>query len=152
MTTTPFATLLELARNQTDAASRRLGELQRAQLSAREQLVLLERYRSDYLAQLDAHMARGLSTDRLRNFQHFIATLDDAIAQQARLSEEAGHRLDEGRQAWQRSARKQGAFDTLAGRFKRHALQAAGKKEQRETDERAALARQRHGLRLDGAA
>ncbi len=47
MKPTPFATLTELARNQTDAASRRLGELQRAQLSASEPLPLLHSYRAD---------------------------------------------------------------------------------------------------------
>lgn len=135
---TPFSTLIELARNQTDEASRRLGRLQRAQLGAREQLALLERYRGEYLAQLDERMAQGLATDELRNFQQFIDTLDAAIEQQRRHAEQATQHLDHGRLAWQQSARKLGAYDTLADRLRRHALLALGRREQRDTDERAA--------------
>lgn len=136
-----LATLIDLAQNQADQAGRRLGELQRAQLSAQDQLTLLQTYRADYLSRLDEKMAQGLSTAQLRNYQGFILTLDEAIALQAQLSEQAGDRLADGRQQWQQSQRKLGAFDTLAERLKRHALQVRGKREQRETDERAARAR-----------
>lgn len=150
MKNTPFATLTELARHRTDEASRRLGELQRAQLGAGEQLRLLLNLRSDYLAQLAQKMALGLTMDQLRNFQQFIAMLDEAIALQAGHTEQAAQRLSDGRQAWQHSARRLGAFDTLAGRLQRQALEARSRGEQRDTDERAARARNPQA-RLDGA-
>ena len=136
----PMDTLIELAQNQTDEARRRLGELQRAQLSASEQLTLLEKYRAEYLVRLDHAMAQGLSMEQLRNDQGFIETLDQAIAQQTALAQDALQRLDQGREAWQQSARKLGAFDTLAERIQRHALLVRSRREQRDTDERAARA------------
>lgn len=147
---TPLTTLIELARHQADDASRRLGELQRAQLSAREQLTLLEQYRAEYLAQLQARMAQGVCVEHLRNHQHFVDTLDAAIEQQSAHTEQAVQRLDTGRQAWQQSARKLNAFGTLAERLQRHALLALNRREQRDTDERAT--RTGRGATLSGAA
>jgi flagellar protein FliJ len=157
MTHNPLTTLIEMARHQADDASRRLGQLQRAQLSAQEQLAMLETYRSEYLAQLDAKMALGLGMDQLRNFRLFLDALDAAIEQQQRVGEQATQHLEGGRQAWQQSTRKLNAFDTLDDRLKRRALLAMAKKEQRDTDERAARARSGHaglfgsGLRMEAS-
>jgi flagellar protein FliJ len=146
-----LATLIELARHQADDASRRLGELQRAQLSAAGQLAMLETYRSEYLQQLDDQMAQGLSMQQLRNFRHFLDALDEAIAQQQRVGEQAAQQLEGGRQAWQQRTRKLNAFDTLGERLKRHALLTIAKKEQRDTDERAARARPAHASQFSGS-
>ncbi len=148
MTPNPLATLIELAQTQTDDAVRRLGELQRAQLGAHEQLALLEQYRQDYLVQLQARMAQGLSMERLRNFQGFLVLLDDAIAQQQRAADQAGERLADGRTQWQTSHRRLQAFGTLSSRVERRAQVVQQKKEQRDTDERAARARPSLGPNL----
>ncbi|PIF74474.1 flagellar FliJ protein [Variovorax sp. 54] len=134
----PLGMLIDLAQSQTDDAARRLGALQSAHLSAQQKLDLLLQYRQDYHAQLDALMRGGLPSSQWRNYRNFLGTLDHAIAQQRAIAERAGHQLDRGRTDWQREKRRLSSFDTLADRVRAQELMAQAKREQRDSDERAA--------------
>ena len=134
----PLDTLQELARTQKEAAARRLGLLQSAQVGAHQKLDLLLQYRHDYANQLQSLMANGLPASQWRNFNNFLSTLDGAIEQQRAIVKQAGLRLDRGRGDWQHQARRLSSFDTLADRLRRQELAAQAKREQRDSDERAA--------------
>lgn len=134
----PLDTLIELAQTRTDEAAKRLGVLQNAERSASQQLELLLAYRQDYATRLQAQMCRGLSAARWGNFQHFLATLDQAIARQRTAVDQASGLLERGRGEWQQQRRRLNAFDTLAERRLRLALATLAKREQRDSDERAA--------------
>ena len=134
----PLATLIELAQSKTDAATRRLGQLQNAHTSAAEKLELLLQYRQEYLDQLQSQMRDGVASAQLRNFQHFIGTLDDAIEQQRALTSQADTRLAHGRGDWQHTKRRLNSFDTLADRVRQQEITALNKREQRDSDERTA--------------
>ena len=134
----PLATLIELAQTKTDEATRRLGQLQNAQLSASAKLDMLVQYRQEYLAQFNAQMQAGLSASQVCNFQNFIGTMDSAIEQQRAVSLQASTRLGHGRTDWQNSKRRLNSFGTLADRVRQAELGVANKKEQRESDERSA--------------
>ncbi len=134
----PLDTLIELAQNKTDEATRRLGELQNAQSSASEKLEMLLQYRQDYMAQLQTLMSIGIPCAHLRNFQQFVYTLDSAIEQQRALTQQAETQLVHGRSDWQSSKRRLTSFDTLADRVRHQELLASNKKEQRDNDERSA--------------
>jgi len=133
----PLTTLIELAQTRTDEATRRLGELQNAQTSASAKLDMLVQYRQEYLAQFNQQMQDGLAASQVRNFQNFIITLDGAIEQQRALTVQATTRLGHGRSDWQSSKRRLNSFGTLAERARQFEMAVAGKKEQRESDERA---------------
>lgn len=137
-TTLPLAMLIELAQNKTDEASRRLGQLQRAQIGAAEKLEMLIHYRQEYYDQLQSQMQGGLPSSSWRNFQHFIATLDSAIEQQRAVASQADSRLAHGRSDWQQNKRRLSSFDTLAERARQQQAQLANKREQRSSDEHAA--------------
>jgi flagellar FliJ protein len=134
----PLGTLIELAQSRTDQATRRLGELQSAQLSAADKLQLLRDYRQDYLEQLNQRMHRGLALAQLCNYQAFLSTLDGAIEQQAAMAEQAHQRLDSGRRDWRQSKQKLNAYDTLASREAQARQRAQGRREQQVSDEGAA--------------
>ena len=134
----PLATLIELAQTKTDEASRRLGQLQNAHTSAAAKLEMLLQYRQEYLDQFNGQMKGGLPSAQVRNFQNFISTLDGAIEQQRTLTLQADTRLGHGRSDWQHNKRRLTSFDTLADRVRQQAIVIAGKKEQRESDERSA--------------
>lgn len=134
----PLATLIELAQTKTDEASRRLGQLQNAHTSAAAKLEMLLQYRQEYLDQFNGQMKGGLPSAHVRNFQNFIGTLDGAIEQQRALTLQADTRLGHGRSDWQNNKRRLTSFDTLADRVRQQAILIAGKKEQRESDERSA--------------
>lgn len=134
----PLATLIELAQKKNDEATRRLGQLQKAHLGAAQKLEMLQQYRQEYVNQLDEQMRQGVPASQVRNFQHFIGTLDGAIEQQRAVTEQADTRLGHGRSDWQHSKRQLTSFDTLAERARQHEALASYKKEQRDSDERAA--------------
>ncbi len=134
----PLATLIELAQNKTDAASRRLGQLQNAHTSATEKLNMLLQYRQEYLDQWQLQLRDGVASAQLRNFQHFIGTLDEAIEQQRTLTLQADSRLAHGRGDWQHSKRRLNSFGTLADRVHQQEMMALDKREQRDSDEHTA--------------
>ena len=134
----PLATLIELAQNKTDEATRRLGQLQNAHTSAAEKLQMLLQYRQEYLEQLQVQMRDGVACAQLRNFQQFIGTLDGAIEQQRALTLQADSRLAHGRSDWQHTKRRLTSFDTLADRVRQQQMLASNKREQRDSDERSA--------------
>ena len=134
----PLIILIELAQSKTDEAARRLGQLQNAHTSAADKLQMLVEYRQEYLDQMQQQMRGGLSAAQLRNFQNFIATLDGAIAQQRALTLQADARLAHGRTDWQYTKRRLSSFDTLANRAHQQDLLILSKRDQRDSDERAA--------------
>lgn len=134
----PLTILIELAQSKTDEAAKRLGQLQNAHTSAADKLQMLVEYRQEYLDQMQQQMRGGLSAAQLRNFQNFIATLDGAIAQQRALTLQADGRLAHGRTDWQYTKRRLSSFDTLADRVHQQDLLILSKRDQRDSDERAA--------------
>ncbi len=136
--TLPLATLIELAQNRTDEATRRLGELQNAHIGAAEKLEMLLQYRQEYYDQFQVQMRDGVSSARWRNFQHFIGMLDDVIEQQRELAIQADAKLEDGRSDWRQSKRRLTSFDTLADRVHQQEVAALDKQEQRDNDEHAA--------------
>lgn len=133
----PLDTLSELARNKADDSAKRLGVLQRADLTAKQKLQLLVEYREDYQRQLQVRMTEGVATAHVRNHQAFLTTLDGAIEQQRAIVEQAAGRLDVGRRDWQDHKRRQNSFDTLSERTRRQEMLIQAKREQRDSDERS---------------
>ena len=134
----PLATLIELAQTKTDEATRRLGQLQNAQISAAAKLDMLVQYRKEYLDQFFGQMREGAALAYVRNFQNFICTLDAAIDQQRALTVQADTRLGLGRTDWRHNKQRLTSFDTLADRVRQQEIIASNKKEQRDSDERSA--------------
>ena len=134
----PLAMLIELAQTKTDQATRRLGQLQNTHTSAVEKLDMLQQYRQEYLEQMNGQMRDGVAAASVRNFQHFIGTLDGAIEQQRALTVQADTRLGHGRSDWQDSKRRLSSFDTLADRVRQQEMIIVNRKEQRDSDERSA--------------
>jgi len=132
----PLNTLIELAQSKNDEATRLLGKLQTAQISAAGKLDMLVQYRQEYLDQLQVQMRAGVASGQLRNFQHFIGTLDGAIEQQRAVMLQADSRLASGRSDWQGSKRRLTSLDTLADRARQQALITLNKREQKDNDER----------------
>ena len=115
----PFALqrLLDIATSETETAAANLGGLNR-QLQLQEQkLTLLLQYRDDYQARLRRAAANGLNSAGLRNFNDFIARLEQAIQQQRAATDAARGDAEQGRGQWQTKRLKSKAFDTLSLRL-----------------------------------
>lgn len=143
----PLDTLIGLARDQLDHATRELGGLQQAQLSAENQLAALENYLSDYRLRLQNAVQSGLSAAGWQNYQRFIGVLESAIAEQRRVVQNSAQELAQGQNQWRDRQRDLNAFDTLAQRRQQQQRQAAERRDQRLADEHAARMMQRRASR-----
>lgn len=134
----PLDTLIELAKDKNDEATRKFGLLQTAHTTAAKKLDILMEYRSDYIKKFDLQLAKGVPSFELRNFQAFICTLDGAIEEQRLFTKITNTRLDTGRGDWQHSKRRLNSFNTLADRVRQQELVIINKREQRDSDEHTA--------------
>lgn len=131
-------TLIELATKDSDEAAKRLGRAVKHADECTQKLTLLLQYRDDYAARLHQSMAVGLTAQGYRNFQLFIDKLDQAIDGQQQVVNDANHRIETERTAWQGCERKRMSYDTLAARAVKVKLAKENKRDQKENDEHAA--------------
>jgi len=135
--------LRDLAQRSSDKAVQELGHLQRQQQEALNQLDQLQRYRDEYRQKLHDSLAKGVSSSQWRDYQQFIGSLDNAIAQQQHRLDDQQSRVETGKQHWQGEHRKLNAYETLHARRQSEAAHQASRHEQRHSDEMAAQSRRR---------
>jgi len=141
-----LATLIRLARQQTDDAARDLGEAVRVADAARQKLALLLQYRDEYANRFQRDLSRSLHTGDYRNYRSFLEKLETAASGQRQVLRDAEQRVEAQRNTWQAAARRRDSFETLADRMKTQEARREGRREQRLMDEhatRSAVARRR---------
>ena len=134
----PLGTLIELASTSLDESARDLGESNSRRETVKQQLDMLLDYRQDYLDKLQTAMQTGLAAADCHNYQRFINTLDNAIAQQKNLLLHAEQQLSACRERWQLAKRKLSSFETLQTREQRAQASIDARREQRNNDEHSA--------------
>lgn len=127
--------LVQLAQQKNDAATRKFGQLNQQQQAAQAKLETLLQYRKDYQVRFQQAELNGMNQSDLRNFQNFIQRLDEAIAQQRNVTEQASHSMQTGRSVLQDTQRQVKSFDTLVQRHLEGEKKLAAKSEQRLQDE-----------------
>lgn len=127
--------LLNLAQMDNDAASRKLGQLNRQQHETQNKLEMLLQYRRDYQQRLQDAVQQGMDPALMRNFQEFINKLDAAIAQQRKAVEQSERTTQMGRCEFTDTQRKLKSFDTLQQRHVEAQAKVEAKQEQRAMDE-----------------
>lgn len=137
---TALQTLIGLAQDDVDAATQRLGRVQRERVDIEKQLKALIDYRDEYHARFTESARAGMPAGNVRNFQAFIDTLDAAIDQQRRMLEQATQRVEAAKPDWQRSKQKLGSYEVLQSRQDAVQAHKDARREQRDADEHAARA------------
>ncbi len=127
--------LVHLAQQKNDAATKKLGQLNQQQQAAQTKLDALLQYRRDYQAKFMAEAKNGMAPTDMKNFQDFIARLDQAIVQQQGVVEKAKTGVQTGRNELMDTTRKMRSFDTLAQRHADAEKKLEAKTEQRTQDE-----------------
>jgi flagellar FliJ protein len=138
--------LLELMRDRTDVATRRLGQLIGAEQDARKRLALLGQYREEYFQRFREAQAAGLTPHAWSNYQDFIDRLDLAILQQTAQVETSVRNTAAGQEHWRTQNTRLKAIDTLAVRHRQALLKKDARQEQKQLDEFAA---RRYQQRID---
>lgn len=134
-TSSSLKMLLDLTQNRSDAAARRLGELNSREQEAEQKLRLLLGYRQDYQVRFQEFAKNGIDQAAWRNFREFIGKLDAAITEQRNAVENSRNRMQAGRTDWHAQQRQLKSYDTLSQRQERAETLRAAKREQREQDE-----------------
>jgi len=137
--------LLGLMQTRTDEATRRLGKLIAEERSAQSRLELLEQYREEYSQRFRESSQNGMSPLAWRNFQDFMARIDEAIGQQRGIVATSRENTAAGQAHWQAQNTRLKAIDTLSDRHQASERYREGKLEQKQQDEFAARS-QRQGV------
>jgi len=127
--------LVHLAQQKNDAATKKLGQLNRQHQTAQEKLDALQQYRKDYQLKFQEEAKKGMAPADMKNFQDFIARLDQAIQQQTAVITKARAGVQNGRTELMDTTRKMKSFDTLAQRHADAEKKLEAKNEQRMQDE-----------------
>lgn len=127
--------LLDLMQTRADEATRKLGQLISAEQSQRGRLEMLENYREEYAQRLRDTIAQGITPMALRNYQDFLARIDDAIAQQRIVVESSARNTQAGQAHWKDQNRQLKAIDTLSNRHDARERQRENKSDQKIQDE-----------------
>jgi flagellar protein FliJ len=110
---------------------------ERALRESEAKLAELKTYRADYLKDFAQRAGGGMSAARARDYQTFIARLEEALRLQAELVNQARAERAELLTKWRGAARRSVAVDRAVERHTTAARRAADRSEQRDSDERA---------------
>jgi flagellar FliJ protein len=127
---------LEVQRRTLDE---RLRSAERRALDAETRRAELQRYRDEYANGFTARATAGLGGAGLRDYQAFLARLDEAVRQQGQLVLRAAAELEFERQRWRDAAVKVKAVETVGARWDAEEQRAEQRRDQRNTDEHAML-------------
>lgn len=127
--------LLELMQTRTDEATRKLGQLIAAEQNAKSRLQMLEQYREEYAQRLRDATAQGITRLALRNYQEFLARIDDAIAQQRAAVHSSEKSTAAGQEHWKAQNKRLKAIDTLSVRHDARERYRENRQEQKLQDE-----------------
>lgn len=139
----PLQTVLELMQERSDEATQQLAHLIAAEQDAKKKLDMLLQYRDEYAARFSEAAQNGLSPVQWKNFQDFLARLDEAIVSQRKVVAQQVLNTQEGQQNWQHHRKKLKAFDTLADRHYSSENTKEVKQDQKLQDEFAARGKSR---------
>ena len=118
-----------------DEATRRLGQLIAAENNEKSRLLMLEQYREEYAQRLREACANGVTQQILRNYQDFLARIDDAIAQQQKNVQHSENSTAAGQENWKAQNRRLKAIDTLSQRHQNREQYLENRAEQKLSDE-----------------
>ena len=121
----------EQSKAQALAASER--SLQECEAKLRE----LEGYRLGYIKDFAQRASLGMDASRARDYQIFLARLDEALAQQSELVQRARALRDSERSGWQSAAQRADVVERMMQHVKSDEHRADEKREQLESDERS---------------
>jgi flagellar FliJ protein len=127
----------ELALEAERAAARRLAEAERDALDCQARLTQLETYEREYRVGLQRRVAEGIGAAGLRDFQSFLARLDQAVGQQRAVLERALTARESAREQWLALSARRRSVGKVLEQSETEDRRALERREQRELDERA---------------
>jgi flagellar protein FliJ len=117
--------------------AREMGAAQQGLASAEARLQELQQYHADYVSGFQKTAKAGRNALALRDFQVFLARLEEAIRQQEQIVAQAHAGVAGSTRLWQGAAQRVKAVDSVVGTWQVDERRREGRLEQKEMDERA---------------
>jgi flagellar FliJ protein len=137
----PRARQLKTAKRVFDDDERRkseaLAHADRQLQDCEAKLAELQSYQADYLRDFNKRAGGGMTAASARDYQAFIARLDEALRQQLDIVAQARAQRAEQHGKWRGAAQRSMAVERAVDRHATEEQRALERHEQRDTDERA---------------
>lgn len=130
-----LVTLQQLATKAVDDAAEQLTASNQALADEKNTLLMLEKYRDEYIAKLSVKLETGVDMQAHQNFQRFLHMLDDAIKGQEQVMENANTKVAVDKKMWQDSNKKKFSYNVLGERYQKKEDQLEDRREQKLMDE-----------------
>ncbi len=127
------------------ARARELGEAQKRLAEAEAKLNELRTYHGEYQKAYRQRAEDGTRVNSLRDFQAFLARLEQAVGQQEKIVGAAREQAASQRRSWQGAARQVKAVESVVDRWRSAETRADERRDQKESDERAQRAAPKGG-------
>jgi flagellar FliJ protein len=127
--------LKDIASKEVDEATEALAKAMKLANEAQAKQDMLNEYRLDYVKNLNKILEAGMGAEAYQNFQNFFGKLDQAIAGQQEVVEQANQQVKVQKQLWQESQRKKLSYEVLSDRTEKRVLKVEQKKDQKMMDE-----------------
>ena len=131
----PLQTLLEHAQHRLEAAERLLRQRRRKEEMARQRLLELEGFRSEYQFRLSGGSQSGISIHMLRDFHIFLGKLEIAIKTQEEEVNRTVSAWQAAEQLWSEARKKVKAYETLADRHLKSEIHREDVLDQKQMDD-----------------
>jgi len=109
-----------------------------------KRLAELTQYEADYRRNYRDRVAAGMASLELRDYQAFLARLNEAVKQQQQLVCNAQADRDVQRKQWQEAAKRAKAIEHVMENWQAEDRRVAERRDQRDSDERAQRSRTRN--------
>lgn len=136
-----MASVVKIAESDEQKAARALGECQQQLEMCHQRLEQLQDYRSEYLSVFNEKAGGGISITQMQRFRAFISQLDNGIEEQQRVIGGVQLEVEQKRQEWFGKRTKTKAMDKVVEQHRYQEQLIAGKRDQKESDERAQVMR-----------
>jgi flagellar FliJ protein len=117
--------------------ARELGDGQQRLADAEAKLAELRTYAGEYQRAYRQRAESGTGITKLRDFQAFLARLEQATSQQEKMVALAREQVAAQRRNWQGAARQVKAVETVVDQWRSAEAKAGERRDQKESDERA---------------
>jgi flagellar FliJ protein len=135
---------LEMVQNVVDDQERRRAEAlagsERRVSEGEAKLAELESYHDSYVRGFAARAEAGIDGVLARDYQAFLARLEEAMRQQRQIVIRARAQRDGEKQTWLGAAQRAAAVGHMVKRFQTEEVRALDRREQHESDERSSRA------------
>lgn len=128
--------VVKFAHRKEQDAAQAFGDAQQTASNEQKKLNELMQYRAEYIADFQRKGRAGVTGSAMQQFQHFLARLDDAIAQQTQRVNGASVHVQQANQQWQEKLTRSRALNNATSTIKQQERQHADRLEQKANDER----------------